>query len=221
MNRLKGLIFKTQSYRESSRLLQTYTEFGKITLMARGAERINSNDRILSQYLTEIEFSYTTFKDFMTLKEARLINDYKEIKSDFFKTKAASLILEILDKTTLGSDNHAAIYQLAISSLNFSNLKISSYSFALKILYYLGYGIDLKGDGRKIKGVNLELGRIIYEEENYPVFLNYYETIELLKITYSKIENLETFSNEFIAKLKVFINKYYQYHLNVNIKALN
>lgn len=221
MNKLKGLILKTQTYRESSRLLQTYTEKGKITLMARGAERLNSNDRILAQYLTEIEFGYTNFKDFMTLKQAKLLNDYDSIKTDYHKVKDASLILEIITRTAFGDENHQAIYNLAIESLNYHNIKVSSYSFALKILYYLGFGIALKGDGRIIKGVNIEQGRIVYEDELESVILNLDEAVQLLQITYTKTNELKEFDNNFLEKLKIFIKKYYEYHLNISLKALN
>ncbi|HHW79440.1 MAG TPA: DNA repair protein RecO [Acholeplasmataceae bacterium] len=220
MNKITGLILKTQTYRETSRLLQTYTPLGKITLNAKGAEKINNKDRILSQYLTYIEFEYTEFKEFMTLKNAVIIDSYQKTKSNFQTVKYASLILEILERVTLGSEDHETIFNLAIEALNYQNIKISSLSFSLKMLYYLGYGIDLKGDGRKIKGVSINLGRLIYEEESYQTFLNYEQTIKLLKLTYTKINNLDDFDDIIIKTLKEFISKYYEYHLNIKLNAL-
>ncbi|HKL61406.1 MAG TPA: recombination protein O N-terminal domain-containing protein, partial [Acholeplasma sp.] len=52
----KGLIYKTQDYKESSKLLFIYTKKGKKTLVAKGAKRFNSDQRYLSQYLTLISF---------------------------------------------------------------------------------------------------------------------------------------------------------------------
>lgn len=221
MNKLNGIILKVQTYRETSRLLQTFTEKGRITLLARGAERLNSNDRILAQYLTHIKFEYNEFKDFLTLKNGEIINDFANIKNDFAKTKGASIILEILDKATLGELKNEDIFELAIKALNYQDILVSALSFSLKMVYYLGYGINFKGDGRKIKGVNIKYGRIIYEEEKIEVDLNYNETIDLLKLTYTKIEDLEAFDNSFINKSKTFIKEYYAYHLNIIIKSLN
>ena len=113
------------------------------------------------------------------------------------------------------------IFELAIKALNYQDILVSALSFALKMVYYLGYGIDFKGDGRKIKGINLKYGRIIYDEENISIDLNYNETIDLLKLTYTKIENLEAFDTDFINKCRTFIKEYYAYHLNIIIKALN
>lgn len=220
MNKLEGLIFKTQTYRETSRLLQTYTPLGRVTLLANGAEKVSNKDRILSQYLTYIEFEYNEFKDFMTLKNAKIIDSFTKIKTDFNKVKEISLILEIIDKAIIGNENHEIIFKLALDAIKYSNAKVSSLSFALKILYYLGYGIDLKGDGRKIKGININLGSLVYEGENKYVYLNYEETIDLLKLTYTKIEELNDFTLETINKIKEFIRLYYEYHLNIKLNAL-
>lgn len=220
MNDLEGIIFKTQSYTESSRLLHTYTPKGKTTLLAKGAQRITSNDRILAQYLTQISFKYTKFRGFMPLYYGKIINDYSIIKKNYNDTKYASLILEILDKTTFADENHQKIYLLAISSLNYKDIEVSSLSFAIKMLYALGFGINLKGDGKKVKGVNISLGSIVYETEDDSVDLSYENTIELLKLTYLKTEELEKFDNDFLKTIKKFIYLYYGYHLNIKLKAL-
>lgn len=220
MNDLEGIIFKTQSYTESSRLLHTYTKKGKTALLARGAQNMNNKDRILAQYLTRISFKYTKFRGFMPLYNGVIINDYNDIKSDYNKVKEASLILELLDKTTFADEDHEKIYVNAIKALNHKDILTSSLSFAVKLLYYLGFGINLKGDGRKVKGINISLGSIVYSEENETVDLSYNDTVLLLKLTYTDIDNLESFDKEFLTNIKKFLYLYYGYHLNIKIKAL-
>lgn len=201
-------------------MLHTYTPKGKVALLARGAQSLKSNNRILSQYLTEISFEYKTFKEFMALNNARIINDFKDIKLSYNNTKFASIILEILDKTAIADEKHELIYELAITSLKHTNIQTSALSFAIKMLYYIGLGINLKGDGRSIKGVSIERGSIVYTEDNDLVDLHYDDTINLLKLTYLKTENLEDFDQQFLKNVKQFIYLYYGYHLNIKIKAL-
>ena len=51
-----GLIYKTQPYQDNNKLLYVYSNRGKITLVSRGSQRLSSELRIVSQYLTLIEF---------------------------------------------------------------------------------------------------------------------------------------------------------------------
>ena len=51
-----GLIYKTQPYQETNRMLFVYTKKGKKTLIARGSQRLSSELRLISQYLNLIEF---------------------------------------------------------------------------------------------------------------------------------------------------------------------
>ena len=77
---MEGIVYKVQSYLESSKLLFTYTPKGKITLIAKGAQKLNSNDRILGQYLNHISFEEMPGKEMYTLKSAKLIHDFAHIK---------------------------------------------------------------------------------------------------------------------------------------------
>ena len=52
---IEGLIYKVMPYLESNRLLYTYTPLGKVTLHAKGAQKMTSQLRVASQYLTHIE----------------------------------------------------------------------------------------------------------------------------------------------------------------------
>ena len=123
MNKLNGVIYKTQPYKENSRLLQVFTKLGKVTLNARGSQRINSSDRVIAQYLNEISFEYNTFKSFLSLKSAKLINDFDEIKKDFNKTKTVSLALELIDKVLIDEIYNEKIYELLIETLYSRNLE--------------------------------------------------------------------------------------------------
>ncbi|MDY0278629.1 MAG: DNA repair protein RecO [Acholeplasma sp.] len=219
MNRLEGLIFKVQPYQENSKLLQVLTPRGKISIVAKGSQKLNSNDRFLSQYLTRIEFDDTKDKTFITLKNAKLIDAYEEIKQDLKKMRFAGLVLEIISKIYI-DENSEKVYDLAISALKFNIIAVSSLNFAIKVLYYLGYGPSLIGDGNKVKGFNISKGSIVYETEDLTLDLNYQETIILLKLAYQKIDELEDIENKDVEVIKDFIYKYYLDKIDLRIKIL-
>lgn len=218
-NKIEGIIYKVQAYKENSRLLQVYTKRGKIAVMARGSQKINNSTRILAQYMTHISFLDNPNKSFINLAEAKIINDFENIKQDFNKTKLASSMLEIINKVYIDDIYHEKVFNLLVTSLNYTDIYVSSLSFALKMLYFLGYGINLEGNGKEIIGLNIEKGGIVYYDEKVNIDLNIEETIILLKITLSKINNLEQYPKKSLDIIKDFIYKYYLNKLEIKIRA--
>lgn len=216
---MEGLIYKVQPYQEHARLLFVYTPNGKKTLLAQGSQKLNHPNRILAQYLTQIEFKDHD-KSFLTLSEAKIINDYAQIKEDYKLTKNAALMLEIIDQLMVDNYDHQEIYKDLISALQAKHLEITSLSFALKILKPLGYPLDLNADGRKVLGVNIEKGGLIYQGDLDIIDLDVKEAIVLLKLNFIPYQDLEVYELETIAKIKDFILKYYQYHLQSTLKNL-
>jgi len=214
-----GLIYKVQPYLEHARLLFVYTKNGKKTLLSQGSQKINHPNRILSQYLNLIEFKDSN-KSFITLSDAKLINDYKEIKENYDKTKSSALMLEIIDQLIVENFNHEPIFIKLIEALSSKDIFITSISFTLKILKHLGYEIDLKGNGQKVKGLNIIKGGIVYDKESTSIDLELKETIIVLKLVYSKYDQLDTFDELSMNKIKDFILRYYQYHLQATLKNL-
>jgi DNA repair protein RecO (recombination protein O) len=215
---MEGIIYKVQPYQEHGRLCFTYTAQGKITLYAQGAQKVNHASRILAQFLTKMSFKEGK-KSFLPLQEGQILNDYQEIKSDFIKTKAAALMLEIIDKVVVENANHGLIYHELNLALDAPNVLVSSLSFAIKLIPEWGYGLSLKPDGRSIKGVSVTKGSLIYHGEEDPKDLDTKEAVSLLKLSVMPYGQL-AIEDLNLTKLKEFIAKYYSYHLQTTLKNL-
>lgn len=220
MNKLKALIYKVQPYGENGKLLFCYSRLGKVTLIARGSQKLNSDLRVLSQYLTEIEFEYQTFKTMMPLNKAKIINDFTSLKGNYYFIKEASLILDLINRVYIDNIYHDKVYDLAITALNSKYISEASLSFALKLTYYLGYGLELKGDGRKVIGLSLLKGGVVYQDENYFIDYNFEDTLLLFKLTYGNLTNIEKLDENKIKVFKDFIYNYYSSRVDINLKAL-
>ena len=216
---MEGIIYKVQPYQEHARLLFTYTPKGKCTLLAQGSQKINHPNRILAQFLTHISFK-EQHKSFYTLQDAKIINDFKAVKENYDLTQHAALILEIIDHFIVDEMMHAQIFQEVIGALNGKDIQLSSLSFALKVLKPLGYEINLFLDGRKVKGIHIQKGSIIYEEAKDIVDLSVKESTYLLKLLYMPYTVLKDIPKDILTKIKEFILKYYQYHLQTTLKNL-
>lgn len=214
-----GLIYKTQPYQESNRMLFAFSERGKITLIARGSQRLSSDLRLMSQYLTLIEF-YDNGKSMQPLRDAKLIDEFKTIKEDFTKTKYAAIMLEAIDKVYDTEINHQAILQELLEALASPNLKEATLSFLIKFASEVGYRPNLLADGRKVVGFNLEHGSLVYEDSALKSDLNVRHLIILMKLLNLSIEKLEPIGGSDYEEVKNFIKKYYEYHLRVSLKNI-
>lgn len=216
---MEGIIYKVQPYQEHARLLFVYTEQGKKTLLAQGSQKVNHPHRILAQYLTHITFKDNQ-KSFFILSEATIINDYRRLKENYDETKSAALILEIIDLFMVDQYNHFIIFQELILALEAPHIHEASLSFALKMLKPLGYELNLKLDGRIVKGINIEKGSIVYQMEPDIIDLDVKEATLVLKLMHLPYQDLEVIPKEMFTKIKTFILKYYQFHLQTTLKNL-
>jgi DNA repair protein RecO (recombination protein O) len=216
---MEGIIYKVLPYLEHARLLFIYSKVGKKTLIAQGVQKINSPYRILAQYLTEIEFKDSN-KSMFSLSEAKIINDFQIIKNDFNQTKAAAIILEMIDQLVVDNASHDIIYLEAKKALSATLIKESSLSFALKLLKILGHGLDLLPNGKKVIGLNIDQGGLIYEGNQEIIDLDIKSTIMVLKLQVSKYEDLLPIEIEMLDKIKYFIYKYVLFHLQTTLKNL-
>lgn len=219
MNNVEGIIYKTQPYLESGKLCYVYTKRGKVTLHAKGAQKMTSPDRVLTQYLTKISFD-DHHKDMMTLMNARMIEDYEAIKSSLDSVKMVSVMLAIIDHLVVENMDHVWLYERLEKALHYKDLlSLNQIRFALHFLFHAGYDIHLEGNGQPLKGYHIELGRVIYENESIPIDLNVSLMTRLHELKYTKYDTIITVENETLTRLMSFIKSYIQYHLNYNLKG--
>src|SRR5690554_74299 len=103
---MEGIIIKVMDYKEYDRLLFMYTEEGRITLVAKGANKLNNETRALSQYLNLISFKEVNDKTMYNLMEAKLINSFSNLKNDYNLLNTASIMFDLLNLFIMDNDDH-------------------------------------------------------------------------------------------------------------------
>ncbi|WP_408006820.1 DNA repair protein RecO [Pseudalkalibacillus sp. A8] len=122
----EAIVIRTSDYGESNKVVTVYTkDFGKLGIMARGAKKTKSRLSSVSQLFTHGHFLIQKGSGLGSLSQGEIINTFRGIKQDIFKTAYAAYMVELLDKST--EDNQA-------SPALFEFLKLS--------LTYLDEGID-------------------------------------------------------------------------------
>jgi len=183
--------------------------------VVKGSLTQKSSSRNICQFLNVISFEDVYGKTMFSPKNLLLVDDHELIKKDYHKLKEFSVMTEIIDKCVSDHDNHKSIYELVKSSL--SNIDFGYLRFCLKMIYLLGYNLNLVPDGRVIIGYNIESSKLVYEDEKSNIDFSTKEIKLILDVITNKEIQLK--DNEVLI-VKNFIKKYYQYHIDLNLKNI-
>ena len=115
-----GIILKSIPYSESSIISRIFTpNFGKISIISRGAKKANNGKFAMLEPMNIVEFqmNFNESKDLHTLHEISIKYNLSKIRTNI-KTMALGLVMiEILDKTSHQSDPAPILYRLLESSI--------------------------------------------------------------------------------------------------------
>ncbi len=203
----KGLIYKVQDYKETSKMLFTYTPYGKYTLVAKGAKNYKSAYTSYD-YLTLISLDLNETKSIQTLRNSQIINYFNEIKGNYDNIMYAASILKAIELLTVDLP-HERLFNLIIWLLSFKDLELAAITLYIKLTYALGYELSFN---KEYEGFDLTLGITT----NYVKSLNKEETTALRTLYYLKEEII--LDKHLKKTLKQFIKKYYIYHIDYEIK---
>ncbi len=148
MNIDKAYVLNSISYKDNSKILYLYTKKGHLSVIAHGVKKLNSINRFLSQNGTLISLS-TSKGSFPSLKEGQLLHEYENIKKDIFKYTYMNHIMELVRNVISDDLNHEKMFsfleKLFLKMDTDSDSSVLSFIFELKLLYFIGYGLNFKG----------------------------------------------------------------------------
>lgn len=141
-------MIKTQDYRENDRLLWLFSEeLGKISVIAKGARK--SKSKLMSSTLPFCYGEYVLFKgkNLYTLNEAKIIDSFQEMLTDFEVLIYGSYFNELID-IACEEENYGTLFKDFVTSFylirnSVADLEILARTFELKLLKATGYGLNL------------------------------------------------------------------------------
>ena len=94
---VEGIIISSRDYNDTSKILDIFTkEYGIIGVLAKGCKSLKSNLRSVTSNMTYATFTIYYKKDKLSiLKEATVIDNFKNIQKDIVKISYASFLLDI------------------------------------------------------------------------------------------------------------------------------
>jgi recombinational DNA repair protein (RecF pathway) len=208
---MEGIIYKTTPFESSSLLLHVITSKGLITLVAKGALKLKSEYRYYCSFLNKISFEEKN-RSMYQLSNPQLLNDYKDIKSDIDKLSYLVMLFNVVSRFKSDYDK---IYQLINFTLD-SNDFYNAFFYTNTHLFSLeGYALNLIPKDPNIVGFNISIASFVYEGDVLKCDLDIHLTLLLVNIYYYK--DLTNLSGSDILSLMAFINKYYEYHLDIKL----
>lgn len=206
----KAIIYRQQDYKESSKILYVYTPYGKYSLVARGVKNFKNTYFHLADVYNLIEIKLKIDQSMQTLSQAKLLNDYQQLKKDYNSLKNMSFMLKLInDLVTDDIKINERLFNLLLELFNYSDLNLAYLTLLIKLTYVLGIELSFtNGEGFSLKdGKTVELNK---------GDLKKVETLYLKLIYYTKEEiEIDPKTKEQLFK---FIKQYYLYHLDYKIQ---
>lgn len=144
----RGIIIKTQDYKENDKLIWIFTEeFGKISAIAKGARKNKS--KLFSSTLPFCFGEYILYKgrNLYTLNEGRIIDSFQDILNEYETLIYGSYFNELID-ISMEEEKNPQLFKDLIKTFYIMrnkaiDLEILARAFEIKLLQATGYGINL------------------------------------------------------------------------------
>lgn len=147
MAQMEAIVLNSVEYKDSSKILNLYTKQGHKSVLAHGVKKHNNMNRFLSQNCTRIRLNHND-KQLPSLKDGELLDEYENIKKDVYKYAYMNHILELVNHTISSDADHEKMYRFLTRLLTLVDqgydADIASYIFELKLLHFIGYGLNFK-----------------------------------------------------------------------------
>lgn len=149
MIKTRGVILKTQDYKENDKLLWMYTEkLGKVSAIAKGAKKRNS--KLSASTLVFCFGDYVLYKgrSMYTINEAYVINSFQEFIRDLDTITYCSYINELIDISSIEEEKNFNLFKELITIYYLIKNKVGDIevlirAFEIKMLYNTGYSLEL------------------------------------------------------------------------------
>ena len=228
----KAIVLNKKNFGDTSLICNLYShEYGKISVIAKGAKTIKNTLGAMLQPLNHIEciYYYKSKRNIQIIKEATIIDKFFDIEKDYLKMRYALTVIDIVQHIHYVESPSKIIFRLLNKVLNHindyeNNKTLLLYIFfQLQCLIYLGYypaiekcdQCDNKLDSASL---NYQSGQLVCNqcnESNSPDLNKFnLKMIDHLMTTHidDTINNLK-FNQIELNKIDDFLYKYILYHI--------
>ncbi|EGL82649.1 DNA repair protein recO [Caldalkalibacillus thermarum TA2.A1] len=142
----EGIVIRSKDYGEANKIITLYTKnYGKLSLMARGAKKPKSRLSSISQLFTYGHYLFFrgSPRTMGTLSQGERLDSFRGLRQDLAKTAYAAYVAELVDKLIDEEEQPHSLFSLLLTILKFldegKDPEILARLFELKILVMAGF----------------------------------------------------------------------------------
>ncbi len=231
IKRIEGFVINERSYGETSKILDIITkEYGVIGVLSKGAKRLKSPLRSISQRFTYADFEISYKKDKLsTLISADVINSLNNIKKDIEKISYINFISELTNQVLKQSKNKLIYdnYMASIIKINegYDPMVITNI-LEIKYLDFLGVTPELNGcvicGSKNVVTLSADKGGFVCKKHHMGGYFTNEKTIKVIRmLKYVDILKISKLNLSNIVKNEInsFLNEYYDRYTGLYLKS--
>lgn len=235
--RTQGIVLREIRYKDTSKILTIYTkEYGKISVMARGAYKPKSSIMANTQLFSYNEYEMYKGKTFYHLNQGDIIDSFYSIREKMERVYYGYYMLELIDKSLPDEQANEKLFLLLKKGLEvLRNLEENFLKFIigyeLKFISFLGYKpviekcVVCQGKVDNKSKFSVDNGGFIcskcFREDPFARNIDKDIYSSIYKFLYTKLEDVEniTINQHSLYKLHNILVKYILY--NIDRRSLN
>lgn len=152
--KVKGIILNTKDYLEADKIASIFSyEQGVISAKFVGVKKEKAKLKALAQPFTLAEFELITKKDFHTIKQGLVIDNFPLIISDYNKTICAFILVDIIKSILPKNKPENDLFLLSVNALKKieqEDAEQALIEFIIEFIDELGEGLNLFETDSKI-----------------------------------------------------------------------
>lgn len=134
LRQMEGIVLHTRDYGETHKIVTLFTrEAGKLTALARGANKPKSRLSAISQVFIQGDFLIFISKGLSTIQQGQITQSYRHIREDIIKTAYAAYLVELTEKIMETKEPDPFIYDQLAQTLHYIN---AEESFFIPMMMY-------------------------------------------------------------------------------------
>ena len=237
MLKTEGIVLRERKYQETSKILSIYTKkMGKISVMAKGANRPKSALIANTQPFSYNEYQFSQGRNFFYINQADIIDSFYDIRENMERVIYGFYILELVEKSVPDEEANEKIFLLLEKTLRILSQIQDNYlkliiAFELKYISFLGYKPYLdhcvmcgNGESDLYKFSNIQGGIICtscYTKDFTAKVIHRDVYNSMVKLLYATLDDLDRIyvSEDTLSRLHDIIEDYILY--NIDRKEFN
>ena len=232
--KITGLVIRQDLYKEDALKITLLTSDSLVSLIVRGARKMESKLKHLTPLITQIECMASTNRTINTLTEGVVVNNYTFIKEHPLHSAISLAIFELISAFCETITDYHALYLFTIKMLdllNTTNYPMSIFClYNIKMWYLLGSQPDFKACpvcGKDGLHFDVAGGGLLCKEHRHASSLDT-ELSKLIRLIYlvkiNKIDEellkiINDYQDDIVPVIKDYYQTYFDY-TNRNLKII-